>query len=227
MNILEELDADHRLVERAAGALVRFARDEASHWNPKAGETLAGFIDFFSTFMINYHTKKEENLIFEFFKKTGLPPDKGPLYYYELEHKNHGEALDALKPYAQKETLDIEEQKSLVETAEKFCGDVWEHIDKEDSVVFQEVTERIRGTLRIELEKAAEIFEKENSHLKKPSEKVKKLIDAYRPVEMLDDTFRGDGCMSCRYYGEGCSGIEHEWWSEHEWEDFFARNNRD
>lgn len=226
MKVLEDLDAEHRLLEQAAGSFVRFARGEAAQWDDEKAKALKKFTVFFDKFMVQYHTKKEEDVIFQFFAKTGLPSEKGPIYYYELEHKAHAQTLLDLEKFAKGE-LSGDEQKELVQSVERFCGDVWEHIDKEDSVVFPEVEERIRGALRLEQEKAVTEFDIAKEELLSARSEGEELVKRYPPVEMLDDVFRGDGCMSCRYYGDGCEGIEHEWWTEHEWEDFFARNNRD
>lgn len=34
---------------------------------------------------------------------------------------------------------------------------------------------------------------------------------------------RGDGCFMCRAHSETCNGLEAEWWTELEWEEFFLR----
>ena len=44
----------------------------------------------------------------------------------------------------------------------------------------------------------------------------------YPPVEDAALT-RGDGCFLCRAYGDTCDGLEAEWWSDTEWEEFFVR----
>ena len=117
-------------------------------------------------------------------------------------------------------------KKELVEVSESLAAETWEHIDKEDSVLYSEATDRIRGKNATAVKQLNREFNKTNDATKY---KVmgEALVKKYKPTDMLPDIIRGDGCMSCRHFGEGCMGIEHEWWSEHEWEDFYARNNRD
>ena len=44
----------------------------------------------------------------------------------------------------------------------------------------------------------------------------------YPPVE--DEALtRGDGCFMCRAHGETCDGLEAEWWTDLEWEEFHLR----
>ena len=38
---------------------------------------------------------------------------------------------------------------------------------------------------------------------------------------------RGDGCVACPSYGNTCDGLEHEWWTEHDWEDARERMGSD
>ena len=49
-----------------------------------------------------------------------------------------------------------------------------------------------------------------------------RLVATYAPSD-LADVVRGDGCVSCPAFGEGCEGIEQEWWSDLEWEDVRER----
>jgi len=46
------------------------------------------------------------------------------------------------------------------------------------------------------------------------------LLVRYPPVEDFALT-RGDGCFMCRAHGETCDGLEAEWWTEIEWEEFY------
>ena len=48
------------------------------------------------------------------------------------------------------------------------------------------------------------------------------LLAKHPPLEILD-LIRGEGCVSCEAYGEGCEGMEREWWTELEREDVLHR----
>ena len=226
LKILEELDEEHRVIEELAGSLVCFARLAKEGKIEEPAKELKVFTQLFTEFLEGYHFKKETEIVFDSLFQLGIPVSKGPMYYYELEHDHHKEDTKHLEKFASLKSWSDTEKDEVVEISEKFCAEVWEHIDKEDSVVFPEVEERVKGKIVKGIEEKHVEFEKKidrASFLNKGRE----LITKYKPVDKLHNVIRGDGCVSCRYYGEGCSGIEHEWWSEHEWEDFFARNKGD
>ena len=226
LSILEELDEEHRIIEELAGSLVCFARLAKDDKVEEPREELKTFSRFFLEFLEGYHFKKESDIVFDALIQMGVPARKGPMYYYELEHDHHKEDIGRLDKLASLNAWGDDEKNELVKICEKFCAEVWEHIDKEDSVLFPEFEERVKGKVVKEVEKKHIEFKEKSGRvtfLKTGME----FIAKYKPVERLPDVIRGDGCMSCRYYGEGCSGIEHEWWTEHEWEDFFARNKGD
>lgn len=226
MKLLKELDDEHRLIEEAAGSIVPLAQKIIQDGSQELKDDMRKLCRFLSEFVVNYHTKKEEKVLFQAFGRTGIPLEKGPIYYYELEHKQHDEYSQKLLQLLEGEIKDAQavEFEAL---AVKFCGELWEHIDKEDSVLFEEVFDRIKGKdLRI-LEEDLNAFHKENPETDELRAIAKEIIAKHKPIHDLPEVFRGDGCMSCRHYGAGCRGIEHEWWTENEWEDFYARNNRD
>ena len=49
-----------------------------------------------------------------------------------------------------------------------------------------------------------------------------RLLALYPPSEDAD-AIRGEGCVICPSYGISCEGLEREWWSEEEWDDFRER----
>ncbi|MES0489731.1 MAG: hemerythrin domain-containing protein [Leptospirales bacterium] len=226
LSILEELDEEHRIIEEVAGSLVCFSRLARDGKLEQPAKELKTFTRYFTKFLEGYHFKKETEIVFDALIQQGIPAQKGPIYYYELEHDLHKEQITHLEKFTSLISWSDDDKNEVVKLCEKFCAEVWEHIDKEDSVVFSEVEERVKGKTVKETQQKHIEFEKKHDRaafLKTGSE----FIEKYKPVDKIVDVIRGDGCMSCRYYGEGCSGIEHEWWTEHEWEDFFARNKGD
>ncbi|MDH4199778.1 MAG: hemerythrin domain-containing protein [Spirochaetia bacterium] len=227
MDLLEDIAQEHQLFDRAAGSLLALTDEWIKNNDLETRKEAEKFCNFFEKVMIQFHTPKEEKLVFPFLEKLNIPRDKGPLFYYELEHKEQIKSIETIRSYTQKNVFTEDEKGELKKLAEKFCSEIWEHIDKEDSVLMSEVKERIRGSLLMDLNTEYQNYLAANQVDEGLTTEIGLLIKKYPPVEMLPDVFRGDGCMSCRHFGEGCQGIEHEWWTEHEWEDFFARNNRD
>ncbi len=48
------------------------------------------------------------------------------------------------------------------------------------------------------------------------------LLTLYPPLEDAS-VARGDGCFMCRAHGKNCDGLEAEWWTDFEWQEFFLR----
>jgi hypothetical protein len=46
-----------------------------------------------------------------------------------------------------------------------------------------------------------------------------RLLERYPPGPE-PDVIRGDGCVMCPSFVKDCRGVEHEWWSEWEWDEF-------
>jgi hemerythrin-like domain-containing protein len=231
MNIFDDIADEHKFFEKAAGSLVTLAKEFTITNTAEMREDLKSLCDFFINYMVKFHTQKEESVIFTSLEKLGLPREKGPLYYYALEHAEHQKQAGEILAFLEKSQFNDDDKKNLAGIATDFCGKIWEHIDKEDSVFLTEVVERVRGGALLEMNKAYEIFLVEFKFTNTTAEQwlqiAGRIIEKYKPVLTLPDFIRGDGCMSCRHYGAGCNGIEHEWWTEHEWEDFFERNDRD
>ena len=40
------------------------------------------------------------------------------------------------------------------------------------------------------------------------------------PPRLDPSLIRGEECVICPHYGQTCDGIEREWWSDAEWEEF-------
>jgi len=231
MNIFEDIASEHALLEKAAGSLVTMTNTLSLSDNADLRNDIKNLCNFFIVFMTGFHSKKEEDIIFNALEKLGLPLEKGPLYYYALEHSDHLKHMEEILQIVEKPAPDDEDISSIMTKVANFCGEVWEHIDKENSVFMVEVTERVRGRALQEMNQDYENFINNYSFQDTTAveqwQQAEYLIKKYQPVKELPDFIRGDGCMSCRFFGEGCNGIEHEWWTEHEWEDFFERNDRD
>ena len=226
MEILKELDDEHRLIEDAMGSFVTLCHEITPENFCEKRDDIEKFTVFFTGYLENFHFKKEEEILFQSFMNLGIPEDKGPLYYYILEHTEHVAFNKRILNYIDYDEITSEQQKELIEISESLAAETWEHIDKEDSVLYAEVSDRIRGKNATAVKQLNREFNK-TYDVKKYQTLGEELVKKYKPTDDLPDVIRGDGCMSCRHFGEGCDGIEHEWWSEHEWEDFYARNNRD
>lgn len=217
MRILRRLREEHRLIERVAGSLAAFA--ETTRQGASRGETLRSFCAFFEGFVDRYHHAKEEEILLPALIAAPLP-ESGPIAMLRGEHAENRVTIASIRALAEPGRRDGAAGAAL---AAHYCARLWEHIDKEDSVLFGEVEVRLAleaGRLDSELD----AFEARTGDLASLAELGASLVERFPPRTELPGVMRGDGCVMCRHYGDGCQGIEREWWSELEWEDFWARN---
>jgi len=214
MTFFQSLTYDHEILDNAAGTLVSLVKSMNN--GAEVINKISQLINFFQNYMIEYHIVKEEWLINELIGMQ-IPADHGPLYYYNFEHKEHQKQIDNIK----KHLVDENKREALLSLTLKFCTDLWEHIDKENSVLFPESEKVIGAAKTSRLNKHLE--ENNNMYDKVLKQICIEIIQQYPPVISLPESIRGDGCTSCRFYDGRCNGIELEWWSDYQWEDLFER----
>ena len=205
MRLFDEFKAEHLLVDRVAGSLIRFA--ELTAGGESSEEDVADFVHFFRVFVAGYHHEKEEQTLFPVLaERAEVPADRGPLPSIEADHRTAVILVDELE-------REVGNQERLAGVARRLAHHLWEHVDKEDSVLFPESSERLRRGGVTRLEGREPTAEEEASR-----GLGERLTERFPP---LDDPeiVRGDGCIACSAFGETCGGIETEWWNtwEHEY----------
>jgi len=201
IDLIATLRAEHDLIDRAMGSFYHWAL-KGQESDPVARDVWVRFLD---TYVHAFHHQREEELLFSvLISRLELRPDNGPIRVLLEEHEEETELSTALAAASMgRETKDL---------AVNIARHVWEHLDKENSVVFAEGNERlVRSGIR-HLEDRPMTAEEEGV-----LGEVKKLIEGFAP---LDDPehIRGDGCMPCGAYGSRCGGVEKEWWNQWDWE---------
>ena len=205
MRLFDEFKNEHRLVDLVAGSLIRFAERAAD--GEFSREDVADFVHFFSVFVAGFHHEKEERMLFPaLVERAEVPAGRGPLPTIEADHRTTANMVEQLEGAT-------ENREELAGVARKLAHHLWEHVDKEDSVLFPESAERLRrnGVTRLEGREptAEEVAARELGE---------RLTRRFPP---LDDPeiVRGDGCIACLAFGQTCGGIETEWWNtwEHEY----------
>jgi len=217
MRILERLRHEHRLIERVAGSLVAFA--DAAGAVERPAETLGAFCDFFSGYADARHHAMEEDILLRALRDVELP-EEGPIAVIRAEHAQNRAAIGALRAMAREGRLDA---PGLTETARHYCARLWEHIDKEDSVLFPECETRLRLE-GARLDRELDAHDARHGDGAALAALGASLVERFAPRATLPGVFRGEGCAVCRHFGDGCQGVEHAWWSELEWESFRARD---
>jgi hemerythrin-like domain-containing protein len=208
MGLFDEFKAEHLLVDRVAGSLIRLAERAAR--GETTAEDIADFVHFFRVFVAGYHHEREENVLFPaLVEKAEVPADRGPLPSIEADHRTASTLVNELDEAAGN-------QQKAAAVARRLAHHLWEHVDKEDSVLLPESSERLRRNGVTRLEGREPTAEEEAARTLG-----EQLTERFPP---LDDpeVVRGDGCIACSAFGETCGGIETEWWST--WEREYHRS---
>ncbi len=205
MPLLDELGDEHRLVDEVAGSLIRLSERAASGGVEPAD--VADFVRFFRVFVAGFHHQREEETLFPaLVDRAEVPKGRGPLPAIAVDHREAVLFVDALEAA----TGDPER---AAEVARRFALHLWEHVDKEESVLLPEARERLRRNGLTRLEGREPTAEEQAAR-----EVGEQLTERFPPLDDPDHV-RGDGCVVCSAFGETCRGIETEWWNtwEHEY----------
>jgi hemerythrin-like domain-containing protein len=216
MRLLDELRAEHELIERVAGAHVTFvergARGEA------IPDDAAAFLRFLRDFSGGFHHAREEDSLFPALAQAGLSTEKGPVASLVAQHRAMEATLAELAPLLVSERPEGEAAARASALARSYAEALWHHIDAENSVLLPESARRLGPDGVAALVSRAESPEESAARLEG-----ERLVALY-PPDMDLGAVRGEGCALCASYGAGCEGLEREWWTETEWEEFESRS---
>jgi hemerythrin-like domain-containing protein len=216
MKLIDTFQDEHALIDQVLGSFRTYVEGlVAGTADPDDGKRFAAF---FTEFAGHFHHDREERVLFEaLVTDAELPRDRGPVHALLREHAEMEEWLRELTPFLQQRPQSEDDRFRLRALATRYSRALWRHIDAENSVLYPEGAERLGRCGIRQLPdrpmKEAEATAREDGSV---------LLVRYRPME--DDALaRGDGCFMCRAHGETCGGLEAEWWTELEWEEFFLR----
>ena len=213
MLLIDELTAEHILIETVLGSLRAFVDARAAgSADPADGPR---FLRFFRLFAGDFHHGREEDVLFAALaEKAELPADRGPIAAMVAQHAHMATILDQLEPLLGRIVLDPTAAERMQALAVSYSHALWHHIDAENSVLLPESEARLRRHHVLEL--PSRPMSMEEAEARADGER---LLTKYPPVQDRE-VMRGDGCVHCPAYGETCRGLEREWWNEWEWEEF-------
>jgi len=216
MKLITTFQDEHALIDQMLGSLRTYVGGLID--GTSAPEDGRRFAAFFSEFAGHFHHDREERVLFDaLVTEAELPGDRGPVQALVHEHAEMKEWLCEMAPLLERRPQSEDDCVRLRTLTTRYSHTLWRHIDAENSVLYPEGAERLhRCNIR-------ELPDRPMSEAEAAArEDAAALLVRYPPVE--DDALtRGDGCFMCRAYGETCGGLEAEWWTELEWEEFFMR----
>lgn len=213
MRLLEELRAEHELIDRVAGSLRSFAAARARGEGGTADG--AAFRRFFRLWAGAWHHAREEETLFPALAaKAELSPEHGPIAAFVEQHREMAKVLDELDPLLDRDPFGAEDARRLVDLVTTYTRELGRHIDAENSVLLPESEVRLRQSNVLEL--AGRAPSDEELAARDEGERI-----AAAWAFMVDaGGVRGEGCVVCPSYGTTCQGVEAEWWNDSEWEEF-------
>lgn len=212
MQLIAELRAEHDLIEAVAGSLRTFVRQRRGGGADAADG--ARFVEFLRAYAGHFHHAREEDTLFAALVDRADLPQHGPIATLVADHHRLAALLDRIAALLARDTLDDEAGRQLEALAIDYSQALWRHIDAENSVLLPEAEARLRKAGVREL--PSRVPTPEESGAKAAGEA---LVLTYPPLHD-PSALRGDGCVCCPAMGEGCRGLELEWWNEWEWAEF-------
>ena len=220
MKLLDALQDEHALIDRVLGSFRSYV--DALVDGMADAEDGARFAAFFSEFAGHFHHDREERVFFHaLVTQAELPAERGPVHALAHEHAEMAQWLHEMTPLLERGPLSDDERARLQALATRYSRALWRHIDAENSVLYPQGAERLARCGVRELAdrpmSTAEAAARDGAAA---------LLLRYPPSEDAALT-RGDGCFMCRAHGDTCKGLEAEWWTELEWEEFYDRDASD
>jgi hemerythrin-like domain-containing protein len=214
MQLVDELRAQHDLIESVAGALLTYAASPARSRFAADG---AALLRFFRLYANQFHHAREEDTLFAALRdRAGLPADRGPIATMVADHRRMAGLLDDMASGLEGGE-DADGRFRIAATA--YVHALWHHIDAENSVLFPECGPRLRRNGVLELP-SRQVAPDERDAM----EAGRALVARY-PPPASPEVMRGDGCIMCPAFAVTCRGLELEWWNEWEWDEFEDRMN--
>ena len=213
MTLIDALQDEHALIDRVLCSFRAYIDQVVGgSADPDDGERFAAF---FTEFAGHFHHDREERVLFAaLVSEADLPGDRGPVRAVTLQHTEMAAWLGEMTPLLERAPRSEDDRIRLRALAIRYTYALWRHIDVENSVLFPEGAERLRrcGIGELPDRPMNEVEAKAREH-------GATLPLRYPPVEDAA-LARGDGCFMCQAFGETCDGLEAEWWTELEWEEF-------
>ncbi|HPR63436.1 MAG TPA: hemerythrin domain-containing protein [Thermoanaerobaculia bacterium] len=214
-DFLAQLIRHHDLIDRMTGSM-RTLLHLVQQGSADPAE-LKNYLDFHQNFMVLFHHEREE-VLFRALEEKGLSGKQGPLFLLREEHREMRQMIETLYTMISSVT-DPEAVSKNVTTLSHW---IWEHVDKENSVLFTEVPRHIPQDTR---ETDLKVYLEEEERFAPWLIRVERCTQRHPP--MRPDIIRGPGCVQCRHFTVRCDGMEHEWWREEDWKNLHIRMGGD
>lgn len=216
MRLIEELRAEHVVIERALGSLRTFV--EARLGGSADPAHAVDFLRFFRLYAGKYHHAREEDTLFPaLLAHLPIRPDSGPVRSLLDQHASMARTLDLMAPLLGGPLAGEDARARLQDLSARHRRDLLAHIDAEESVLLPESEARLRRA------GVKSLDGREPDAEERAARAGAERLEGLYPPSQDADAIRGEGCVICPSYGISCEGLEREWWTDQEWDDFRER----
>lgn len=214
MLLIDKLRSEHERIDRMIGALRTYVARRVRGEADPADATR--FVAFFRLYADRYHHAREEEVLFPaLVRELGLPDDRGPIAALRADHERMRGLFTELAGLLGA-PLDPSSAERLSSIALTWSRALWLHVDAENSVLFPECEDRLSRAGVFELPEREPTEDEARA-----GDDAAALVLMYPPSTAIDrGLVRGEGCAICPNFGVSCDGVEREWWTEQEWEEF-------
>lgn len=158
---IDNLKAEHRLIESVLGALTGYAGALAH--GEKVGRTdLAHFVRFMHEFADIGHHAKEETILFRAMTDNGFPHEGGPLPCMLHEHDTGRNLVKDLEDFVKQDAWSDAVVQSILETGSQLQELLRGHIYKEDHILYQIAQSHLSSEQMIEVDRLCAQRDREN-----------------------------------------------------------------
>ena len=142
---IEQLQAEHRIIEKALRALGGLSQ-RLEHGETVDPASIERIFDFLTAFADGRHHHKEEQCLFPALGLLGMPRDRGPVGVLLQEHCT-GRALIAHMRRAASGLAngDAKAARQFADAAQNYIDLTTEHIQKEDGLLFRLAEQLLDG----------------------------------------------------------------------------------
>ena len=206
LETLAVLRAEHARIDAVAGSMLAWSRAFAGGAADRA--PLPVYLRFLRELVTARHHALEERVLFPaLVEHAEVPADRGPLAVLEADHRRGAELTAAVAAAP---------DEALPRCVRELVHHLWEHVDKEETVLLPEAEQRLARAAVSELP-APPV----PAAARAAWHEVEPLLERWPPADD-PEVVRGAGCIACAAFAVTCGGIEKEWWSD--WERLYHRS---
>lgn len=133
--LTDQLRAEHERIARALVCLARLAAHVRARGDVHP-DAVRALLEFLREYADHDHHAREERVLFPWLSQRGFPPEIGPVAVMLHEHDEGRALLRHLLAASKHIQIDADVREEFATHAEAYCRLLYEHIDKENNVLF-------------------------------------------------------------------------------------------